>query len=78
MSKGRRRGFSYPTDREAGADAQTAQQPMNREETARTAARTKAAETGEPAVRCAKCDPLPALSDYRGTHKCARCRSEAL
>ena len=75
----RKKAKPYPTDSEAGALAQTARHPANLEETGGHAPALPAAAEGQASEGfCGKCSPLPALPDYRGTHRCARCRSEKL
>lgn len=69
-----RNGRTTPTDREAGTMAQTARHPHNLEE----ASAPRAAAAAGSAARCKKCDPLPAVPDPKGLHKCGRCRSELL
>lgn len=79
----KRRRKQYKTDVEAGALAQTARHPANLEETQQAdanPAETEAdvremGEVRDPVRFCLKCQ-RPALPDPRGTHHCARCRSE--
>jgi hypothetical protein len=60
------------TDYEAGAGADTQTRHRNLEE---AAAVPPVVTSHGP---CPKCNPLPAVPDPKGLHKCARCRSELL
>lgn len=68
---GKKKSRGYPTDSEAGARAKTNVTAHNVEEAAHAVV-----EQTIPLQSCARCAPLPALFDPRGTHKCARCRRE--